>query len=178
MCDPSYPILRSGLILSSDRVLDGEEAVRLAQTLADQQQAILAVFSQRVAEHWPGTDRPKAATGYGSDALRLRFSPTITLDLPPVVMMWEDIEIESRACLTVCAGDRRGKLWQRMNSNKTLTDKTKIGRLLTYFEELSSVFETVWLGIYNEYAARLRPAVVFDRSYELRVIMTSLSGHA
>jgi len=126
VCTPTFPIFRSGAILSASREASGADAVALGRRLRDESDEFTDELISFVQKNCRPFSVVRRAEVTRQSATRIRLYPAIIVDFPPLRIKWSGHEIDFRVCMTAWTGPRKSKIWTRYNLIRTQESKHDI----------------------------------------------------
>lgn len=175
MCDPTYPVVRTGSILKASRVLSASAAVQTAEWLFSKQADLTGAL---IAALGRIPDVDKIVPVEDDEAIRVRVVPALTIDFRPIGFAWKGESMELRPCLTVCSGKRRAKLWIRYNFKDIQEDKRVVAPFFKWVEEWNTQLHDICIDFYNRVLSEGHRKVQLERTYSISIKLLSVQNPA
>lgn len=172
MCHPTYPVFRSASILKCDPPITSAITAEIGVALRDSSGPFTKDIIRLISSL-----RNVTRAAEGGDALRVRLTPAVTIDFPPIEFTWRANDMEFRACFTVpSSANRKAKVWTRYNFKSIQTDKKTVATFYGWVEEINSFVHDECLKFYNARLAALGLEPRLSKTYDIVIRMVSAAN--
>lgn len=170
MCAPTYPIFRSGSILSADHETTAEEAVAIGRLLRDNN----LHFTTKLISNLESRDGCAFRNFEFNQAEgpRIRLQPAITIDFTPLRFFWNDNPIDFRVCMTAWSGKRKAKIWTRYNFVELQKSKKNIPSFFAICRNEDQIIHDFCANFYRDIVAEIN-TITLEPIYRICIQMLS-----